>query len=160
MIDERTQALSELLNAQQLGWTLTWRDDAVAGLLATIDASSAEYTKRFGTPADLLSACRAQPEVMCAYLQSLAESVSPAFLAMVARILLRSAEVVALQADFRTRQSIHLKVEIADPDGAKHSFESTALWDAQVFRHFGLMSVSGAPVIDGYYAVRIPEARE
>lgn len=154
MSSERAQELEAELGAANLGWALKGDPAALERILGRLDDSSREYERRFGTPVDLHAACRAESAKMRAFLQTLAAGVSPGFLAMVARVLLRGAEVAELHVDFISLKSMALRVVLKDPDGRRHAFESTELWDAQVLHHFGLMEAGAAPVIDGYYSMR------
>lgn len=154
MSEGREADLARLLDGAGLGWLGRSDASAVSGLLGELDKAGAEYQSRFGTRVDLLAACNARPEDTRALLQALAASVSPPLLAMVARVLLRKAEVVEVRFDFVSQRSSRLHLVVADPEGARHEFDSDRLWDVEVLRHFGLMMVDGKPAIDGFYAAR------
>ena len=156
MSEVREQELSHLLVQAGVGWLV--RDPRNAtGLLQHLDQAAEEYNRRFRTRADLLAACKAMPEKMRAFLQNLGAGVTPPILAMVARIVLRDAEVLAVRFEFASRQdSLSLHVEIHDPECGAQNFDSTDIWDAQVLRHFGLLMVGHKPAIAGYYAANMP----
>ena len=157
MSSDRPAQLSELLEQAQLGWALRSSDGTPRSeaerLLARVDEAARAYEERFGAHVDLLAACRAKPEEMRAFLQTLTAGVSPAFLAMVAGIVLRDARVAAVRFELVARASVSISVELEE-GGERRLFESNDLWDAQVLRHFGLMKAGNQPVIDGYYASR------
>ena len=139
-----------------VGWLVVDPRNA-GGLLLRLDEAAAEYSSRFRTRVDLLAACKAMPEKMQALLQNLGAGVSPSMLAMVARILLREAAVLAVRFDYASHlDSVALHVEIYDPDQGPQSFDSTDVWDAQVLRHFGLLMIGDKPSIAGYYAAKMP----
>jgi len=157
MSSDRPAELVELLEQAQLGWALRCSDatprSEAERLLARVDEAAQAYEERFGARVDLLAACRAKPEEMRAFLQTLTAGVSAPFLAMVAGIVLRDARVAAVRFELVARASVSLSVELEE-GGERRLFESNDLWDAQVLRHFGLMKAGNKPVIDGYYASR------
>ena len=152
MSTEREETLSKLLEENGLTWALAGDAGAAGRILGVLEATASEYRTHFGSDVDLLAAARAKPDEMRAFLQTLTAGVSPAFLALVARILLRGAKVVCVRFEFEARKTLSLHVEIADPDGRRYAFDSTDLWDVQILRHLGLMKAGGVPFIDGYYA--------
>jgi hypothetical protein len=68
--------------------------------------------------------------------------------------VLDGAQVKAIQFEYRFKARARLEVAVEYDSGDKATFASDNLWDVEVLRHFGLMKMGDAPVIDGYYAFR------
>jgi hypothetical protein len=68
--------------------------------------------------------------------------------------VLDSAQVKAIRFEYRFKALAHIEIDVEYDSGEEATFKSDNLWDAEVLRHFGLMKMGKAPVIDGYYAFR------
>jgi len=68
--------------------------------------------------------------------------------------ILEGAQVQRIGFDYSLKQRANIQVELEFESGEWASFSSADVWDAEVLRHFGLMKIDAAPVIDGYYAFR------
>lgn len=68
--------------------------------------------------------------------------------------VLDGAQVLSITFDYEFKSRSRLKVEVEYETGERAGFESDDLWDAEALRHFGLMKLGDAPVVDGYYAFR------
>jgi hypothetical protein len=68
--------------------------------------------------------------------------------------VLEGADIIAVTLDYRVKEYSRLSVTVEYESGEKATFASEDVWDVEAIRHFGLMKLSGAPVIDGFYALR------
>lgn len=68
--------------------------------------------------------------------------------------ILDGAQVKAIRFDYRFKALAHLEVDVEYDSGEAATFASDNVYDAEALRHFGLMKMGNAPVIDGYYAFR------
>ena len=67
--------------------------------------------------------------------------------------ILDGAQVKAIRFDSASGRA-HLEVDVEYDSGEAATFTSDNLYDAEALRHFGLMKMGEAPVMDGYYAFR------
>jgi hypothetical protein len=68
--------------------------------------------------------------------------------------VLDGAQIKGIRFEYRFKAKAVLDVEVQFDSGEAATFSSDDLWDAEVLRHFGLMKLSGKPVVDGYFAFR------
>ncbi len=68
--------------------------------------------------------------------------------------VLDGAQIKAIRFEYRFKECAVLEVDVEYDSGKRVRFESDNLWDAEALRHFGLLKMGGAPIIDGYYAFR------
>jgi hypothetical protein len=85
--------------------------------------------------------------------QSFASPMSDAIRTMIYCVL-EGAQVMSIRFSYEFRRSVQLDIAVGFPGAEQVSFSSTNLWDVEAIRHFGLMKMGNAPVIDGYYAFR------
>jgi hypothetical protein len=98
---------------------------------------------------------------MASFLQSLMVPMTSTMRAMIVQVL-HGATVEAVQYRYQLRQQCSVIVQLSHPSrdfGEADRFESTSLWDTEIFRHFALMEVDNEPILDGYYAFRSPHDR-
>ena len=68
--------------------------------------------------------------------------------------ILDGAQVKAIRFDYRFKARAHLEVDVGYDSGESATFSSDDVYDSEALRHFGLMKMGKAPIIDGYYAFR------
>lgn len=75
-------------------------------------------------------------------------------LLMVWRII-QGMEVKDIRMDYQRQQSFQLRVILESPCGELDSpYNSRNIHDFALFRHIGIMEIGGAPVFDGFYALK------
>ena len=90
-----------------------------------------------------------------AFLQALGTTRSPQMLVMVSRIL-AGASIQQVTMSYAAQQNFQLQVILATPYGETDSpYESTNINDAGLLRHFGIMTMNGQPLFDGFYALHL-----
>lgn len=110
-----------------------------------------------GRDRDLLRDFAEDDGSLAAVVQTFATAMSTEFRVM-AYVLVTGGEVERIRLKYDRLANIEISVRVKDHLGKRHDFSSTELWDMEAFRHFGLLKVGGRPVIDGYYATRLPGA--
>ena len=112
------------------------------------------YARAFGRPLGSLDqlilgdVTRFKP-----FVQAFASPMSGAIRTM-AFCVLDGAQVAAISFDYTLKHRAHLEIEVRYDSGEVARFASDNVWDVEALRHFGLMKMGDAPVIDGYYAFR------
>lgn len=64
---------------------------------------------------------------------------------------------IAMQ--YEEDRQFSISVTLGGPDGGSggsEKYESTDIKDATLLRHFGIFSLDGAPVFDGFFPLRFP----
>lgn len=157
-MDENT--LRELFARCDVGWVFEGQGAEAASrrtqqILAEMNALGQKYADKVGRdPPDLIErlilsdVTRFKPLV-----QSFASPLTDETRAMIF-CLLEGGHVKTIRFEYRRKQHARLEIEVETASGESVRFQSDELWDAEVLRHFGLAKLSGAPVIDGYYAFR------
>ncbi len=105
---------------------------------------------------DLIAQYEQHPFQVDAFLQALGVTRNPVMLVMVWRIL-QGATISSVTLQYENMQSFHLRVALTSPygEGEPEEYESRSVNDAGLLRHFGIMTVDGQPVFDGFYALRL-----
>jgi hypothetical protein len=157
-MDEKT--LRDLFAQCDVGWVFDGEGSEAASrrakqILAEMNALGEMYAIKVGRPLpDLIErlilsdVIRFKPLV-----QSFASPLTDETRAMIF-CLLEGGHVKAIRFEYERKRHAHLEIEVETESGESACFQSNELWDAEVLRHFGLAKLSGAPVIDGYYAFR------
>ena len=86
-------------------------------------------------------------------IQTFASPMTAPIRAMVYCVL-DGAQVKAIRFDYRFKARAHLEVDVEYDSGVAATFASDDVYDAEALRHFGLMKMGKAPIVDGYYAFR------
>lgn len=89
------------------------------------------------------------------FLQALGGTRTPEMLLMVWRII-QGMEIQELQIAYQRQQSFEVRVVLVSPYGEpEEPYISRSINDFALFRHIGIMEISGAPVFDGFYALKV-----
>lgn len=156
--------LDSLLRGNDLGWMIDLyapKDHAIPFLLKQLEAVRAEYFRRIQvdapfTPEALTAEAERNPHKVRAFLQALAASRSPEMLVMVWRVL-QGLRIRQLDMSYHEQEDFSLVVVLARPgegQDALESYRSRDIHDAALVRHFGISTISGKPLFDGYYPLR------
>ncbi|MBI4817408.1 MAG: hypothetical protein HY791_14195 [Deltaproteobacteria bacterium] len=86
-------------------------------------------------------------------IQTFAAPITTEMRAMVFCVL-DGARVSEIQFEYVFMQDLKLRVTLEYGEYGAIVFRSTDALDVEILRHFGIMKVSGLPVIDGYYSLR------
>jgi hypothetical protein len=159
--------LEEVIRQSGEGWLIDSFDppeNAVRQILQTLDAVQREARKRLGAAAPqiseaaLLEEFGRNPRRVRGFLQALAGTRTPSMLLMAWRIL-QGMELKQVQLQYQRQESFQLRVVLESPYGELDPpYESTNIHDFALLRHIGILEIGGAPVFDGFYALRIRES--
>lgn len=156
--------LERLLRANSLGWMIDMyapKDRAIPFMLEQLDGVMAEYRRRLGvqvalTPEALTAEAERNPHKVRAFLQALAATRSREMLVMVWRIL-QGLSIREVKMNYREQEVFSLVVVLARPraeqDGLEQ-YDSGDISDAALVRHFGITTVDGRPLFDGFFPLR------
>jgi hypothetical protein len=164
MTTESPAVLERLLRANDLGWMIDSyapRDRALPFLLGQLDGVAAEYRRRIRvegpfTPEALAAEAERNPHKVRAFLQALAAARSPEMLVMVWRIL-QGLSIRQVDMKYREQEAFRLVVILARPGEEQDNLEvygSDDIHDAALVRHFGITTIDGKPVLDGFFPLR------
>lgn len=146
--------LADLLVQCGVGWLLNEsRDERLQQLSTEIDALSAELSKRLApVKVDAFREMLAEPMALKPLVQLLASPTSTEMRAM-AYCVLRGMDIADVEFEYKLKRSVRLVVVTEDPtSGQTHRFESSVVWDAEILRHMGIMTLGKKPVLHGFYA--------
>ena len=164
MTPESPAVLERLLRGNGLEWMIDMfypPDRAIPHLLEQLDRVEAEYHARIEVdvsfaPEALAAEAERNPHQVQAFLQALGTSRSAEMLVMVWRIL-RGLSIREVAMDYREQESFSLRVVLARPDAGldvSEEYRSSDIDDAALVRHFGITTVDGRPLFDGFYRTR------
>jgi hypothetical protein len=154
--------LEKLLRSNDLGWMIDMyspRDQAIPFLLDQLLNLTNEFRNRFHhevsfSPEVLEIEAQENPHKIRAFLQALGSSRNSEMLLMVWRILQgRSIREVTL--NYRELETFRLSVTLGVAGAeAEETYNTENIGDAALLRNFGIATVDGRPLFDGFYAYR------
>jgi hypothetical protein len=165
MNEEAAQTLDRLIQSNGLGWIIDSYKPAetpIPALLKQLDRVAAEYRTRTGTtasfsPQALEVEAERNPQRIAAFLQALVTSRTPAMLVMVWRIL-QGLTIRQIALKYEECKEFRMSVtlaSLADGSGRLEEYLSDDPNDAVLLRHFGVATLDGAPVLDGFFPLRL-----
>jgi hypothetical protein len=91
------------------------------------------------------------------FFQALGAARTPEMLLMAWRII-QGMSIKDVQLSYRMQESFKLRVILVSPyDVEDPPYESTDINDFALLRHIGILEISGWPVFDGFYPLRVRE---
>lgn len=130
--------------------------EAIARLQARLEKANAAAHTRLGAnapsllPHALEAECKRNPHKVKAFLQALGSSESPDMLVMVWRVLM-GCSIAEIQAEYELKKRFSLRVRLQNDRNLPEVYASDDINDAALLRHFGIMSMDGSPIFDGFY---------
>lgn len=156
--------LEEAIRHSGEGWlidTYAPPENAMSHVLQTLAAVQHEAQMRLGgdapnlSEAALLHEYRRNPNRVRGFFQALGGTRTPQMLLMVWRII-QGMEVREIQLRYQRQQAFEVRVVLESPYGEQDApYVSQNIHDFSLFRHVGIMEIGGAPVFDGFYALRV-----
>lgn len=151
--------LEQLLRVHELGWMIDLyspSDEAAPKYLRQLDEFAAAYQRRFGEraliePDQLEAWANKDPFKVTAFLQALAVTEEPEMLQLV-WCMLCGAEVLEVNLQHRQSESFNLKV-ILSMNGRTETFQSGDIKSAAILSHFGITTMNGRPLFQGFFAL-------
>ncbi len=164
MTPESPAILEALIRENDLGWMIDMyepRDRAIPFLIEQLTHLTAEFRKRFAhdvsfAPEQLRAEAVRNPHKIRAFLQALAASGSMDMLFMVWRIL-QGLSIREVAMKYVEQEVFSLVVTLARPGQDQDNLEtysSNDINDATLLRHFGITTVDGRPLFDGFFPLR------
>ena len=156
--------LEQLIRDNDLGWMIDMYappDRALPSLIEQLTRLTAEYKTRFRyevsfAPEQLRTEAERNPHKIRAFLQALAASGSVDMLLMVWRIL-QGLSIREVTMNYVEQQTFSLVVTVARPGQDQDDLEtysSNDINDATLLRHFGITTLDGRPLFDGFFPLR------
>lgn len=107
------------------------------------------------TESSLLAEYKRNPLKVKAFFQALGGSRSPDMLLMAWRII-QGMGIKEIRVAYRRRESFEATVVLESPYGEEdRPYVSSDIQDFALFRHIGILEISGRPVFDGFYPLRL-----
>jgi hypothetical protein len=149
----RIAELSKLLSQSNVGWLLEeYADQRLAQILEEIDELSSLLTSELRAPCEVLSEMGAEPGVLKPLIQLFATPTTTPMRAA-AYCIIRGMDVKSIRLAYEHKLSLHLSITVEDVvTGETHAFSSSAVYDVEILRHMGIMTLSGKPILTGFYA--------
>jgi hypothetical protein len=146
------------------GWLLddfTPRSEALDHLRRVLEDVHRRAQERLGAGApDLREAAlveefRRHPSQVRGFFQALAGTRTPDMLLMVWRII-QGMEIKNVQLSYQRKRLFRVQVILESPYGEEDApYESDRIQDFALFRHVGIMEMDNAPILDGFYPLRV-----
>jgi hypothetical protein len=156
--------LEEAIRQSGEGWLIDWfapKEQAMDHLRRTLDLVHQRARERLGGNAPDLSeeAVVAEygrnPQRVRGFFQALGGTRTPEMLLMVWRII-QGMEIKTVQLSYQRQQAFDVRVVLESPYGDEdEDYRSTNIHDFALFRHVGTHEISGRPVFEGFYALKV-----
>ena len=157
-------ALEETIRRSGEGWIIEWfvpKDRALDHIRATIDQVRRRACERLGGDAPELSEdaivaeYERNPQKVRGFFQALGGTRTPDMLLMVWRII-QGMEIKEIRLSYQRQQTFQVRVVLQSPYGEEDApYVSSNIHDFTLFRQIGVHEVSGRPVFDGFYALKL-----
>jgi hypothetical protein len=163
-IAESPAILERLLRDNDLGWMIDMyapRERAVPFLLKQLDKLTAEFRTHFRydqsfSPETLRAEAERNPHKIRAFLQALGVSGNSDMLLMVWRIL-QGLSIREVAMNYHELEGFSLTVTLARSVEGQDELETYSthdINDAALLRNFGITTVDGRPLFDGFFPRR------
>ena len=164
MTSESSAVLEQLLRGNDLGWMIDMyspRERAIPYLMDQLARLTVEFRNKFRydvsfSPEQLRAEAERNPHVIRSFLQALAATGKMDMLLMVWRIL-QGLSISEVTLNYVEQASFRLVVVLAMPgeEGIqREEYSSDDINDAKLLRHFGITTVNGRPLFDGFFPSR------
>ena len=160
----QAQTLEAVIREAGEGWLIDRSSspaEAVNRLLRTLDAVGSLARERLGgeapdfSEAAIVAEFQHRPAQVRGFFQALGGSRTPEMLLMVWRVI-QGMEIKRIDLAYERQQACELSVILESPYGVEDEpYRSTNANDFTLFRHIGILEVSGRPVFDGFYPLRV-----
>jgi hypothetical protein len=138
--------------------------DAITHLRRTLDAVNRRARERLSgnapelSEAAIVAAFQQHPQQVRGFFQALGGTRTPDMLLMVWRVI-QGMEVKQIRLSYRRQDVFDVQVILESPYGEEDEpYHSTNIHDFALFRHIGILEISGRPVFDGFYPLRLRPA--
>ncbi len=159
-----THSLEEAIRQSGGGWLLdldAQPKEAVNHLRRTLEAVDRLARERLGgdapalTESAVVAEYRRRPAQVRGFFQALSGSRTAEMLLMAWRII-QGMEIKRIDLAYARQEGFEISVILQSPYGDEDApYRSTNINDFALFRHIGILEVSGRPVFDGFYPLRV-----
>jgi hypothetical protein len=159
-----TKSLEEAIRDAGEGWLIDWfapSDKAIANLQQLLEDVTRLARERLkGNAPDLTEGALVDlynryPSKVKGFFQVLGGTRTAEMLLMAWRII-QGMEIKDIEMEYRRQHHFHIRVTLESSHGGEDErYESSMIQDFALFRHIGIMEVSGKPVFDGCYPLKI-----
>ncbi len=159
-------SLEETIRRSGEGWLLDWPApnekpmDRIRRMLRDVDTLAKQ---RLGpsaphiSEATLVAEYQRNPRRIRGFFQALGGTRTPEMLLMVWRII-QGMEIKDVRISYRRQETFEAAVILESPYGEEDApYISSDINDFSLFRHIGVLEISGRPVFDGFYALSLRE---
>lgn len=162
MTNSSSESLEELIHAASQDWLIHQHapaENALPYLQSLIDQAGERYRIRWGNDEPrldlnwMMQEQNLNPHKVQAFLQALGSTENPDMLLMVWCIL-EGWSIQKVQMEYIIQNAFQLQVTLQSKCG-EAVFESASINDAALLRHFGIMTMDGMPIFDGFYALKL-----
>src|SRR5579884_821082 len=164
MTRPKTTTLEEAIRHAGEGWLIDWfapPEQAMSNLRQRLEDVARLARERLGanapnmSEAALVDLYNHHPQKVKGFFQVLGGTRTPEILLMVWRII-QGMEIKNIQMDYHRQDHFAIRVTLESPYGEEDElYQSSAIQDFTVFRHIGTIEVSGKPVFDGFYPLKV-----
>ena len=162
------ESLEEAIRQSGEGWLIDWFPPPAAAidhLRRTLDEVSHRARERLGGNApdlsetSLLREYPRNPQRVRGFFQALGHTRSPDMLLMAWRII-QGMEIKDIRLAYHRQQVFETSVVLESPYGEEDApYTSSNIQDFALLRHLGILEISGRPVFDGFYPLRVVDNR-
>jgi hypothetical protein len=159
-----TKTLEEAIRRSGEGWLIDFfapPDKAIDYLRHRLVEVTGRAQERLrGNAPDLSEAALVElynryPLKVKGFFQVLGGTRTPDMLLMAWRIV-QGMEIKDIHMDYRRQDHFLIRVILESPYGEEDElYESNVIQDFALFRHVGIMEISGKPVFDGFYPLKV-----
>lgn len=153
MPDQTITALAQRLHESGVGWLLNQDADArLEQIRSEILDVSAELSRRLPRmKIDVLAEVLTDPALK-PLVQMFASPTTRDMRAMVYCVL-RGMTIKDIEFSYKLKQRVDLAVVLQNEiTGEELTFKSDRVWDVEILRHLGIMTMGNRPIIHGFYA--------
>jgi hypothetical protein len=161
---QQPTTLEEAIRDSGEGWLIDGFSppaEAMDHLRRQLDEVNCRAQERLGgnaphlTESSLLAEYKRNPLKVKGFFQALGGSRSPDMLLMAWRII-QGMGVKELHIAYRLQEAFEARVVLESPHGEEDPpYISSDIRDFALFRHIGILQISGRPVFDGFYPLRL-----
>lgn len=154
-MDEQTKnKILEIIEKGNINWILKQeeQDVLISKIFIEIKNLEFEIEQFISKKIDLCSEMSKEAISLKPLIQMFALPTSKKMKAM-AYCVLRGMEIEKIEFSYVAKESIFLSLTIKDVVNEKsHKFESNIIWDLEILKHFGMVTLNKKPLLQGFYA--------
>jgi hypothetical protein len=157
--------LEETIRRSGEEWLIDWSvspSEAMAHIRQALAAVDRQAKERLGgnapelSEASLVHEYQKSPQRVRGFFQALGTTRTPEMLLMAWRVI-QGMEIKRVELDYLRGQSFRAQVVLESPyGGGEETYRTEDINDFGLLRHFGILTIDGRPVFEGFYPMRLP----